>query len=307
MNVPRIRTQITLDAISWVVQQIGGASGSPNVAFGMYLWTVFFKVDGDTVRINESFNAQGTATVVGTPGDHGDLAGTGDSNLVSIPAANGYFRTVLTPIPVQNFATTVPGALGCVVILMAQNDTPSDAVAQGHQALNSSLQQALDALIPTLGIKNPTVTQDDINAIQQQVSAAVSGAIKDTLTIWDKILTVLDLTVQDSVIGTLIYLFSPTDLTESLPTGILLQNGYQNGQATQTEIQFAVAGAGPFLGPTPFVTLTFQGRVVADPYPLSLTRILARLGLTSVRQAMASTPVPFQPPGSVENWIDAIS
>ena len=38
-----------------------------------YLWTVFFKIDGDTAVVNTSFTLQGSATVVGTPGNHGDL------------------------------------------------------------------------------------------------------------------------------------------------------------------------------------------------------------------------------------------
>src|SRR5580704_9338668 len=38
-----------------------------------YLWTVFFKIDGDTVNVGADFFLRGHATVVSTSGDHGDL------------------------------------------------------------------------------------------------------------------------------------------------------------------------------------------------------------------------------------------
>jgi hypothetical protein len=307
VSVPTIRTQINLDSISRLVQQLSGGSGGfqpPQIPtalswYAMYLWTVFFKIDGDTVFVDENFKVQGTATVVGTPGDYGDLPTDPNSNSVSIPTATGYFRTKLTPIPIRPLGTTVPGVLGCVAILVAQNDTPDDAVAQGHQALNNSLQQALDALIASLTITNSTITDQEIQAIEQQVSSAVTSAITNALGLWSKILTGLHLENQASVLGTVIYRFSSSDLTSSPPAGITLQNGYP----TQTVIQFGGAG----FQPPPWITLTFQGKIVADPLPLSLKRILTRLGLASVRRAMASSPVPFQPPGSIEGWVDAIT
>ena len=56
-----------------------------------YLWTVFFKIDGNTAHILPSTSLAGSATVVSTPGNHGDLGPAasdvdpGDN--VAIPAA----------------------------------------------------------------------------------------------------------------------------------------------------------------------------------------------------------------------------
>jgi hypothetical protein len=56
-----------------------------------YLWTVFFKIDGDSVALTEGLTLSGTATVVGTPGSHGNLGNTdvdaGDD--IDIPSAIG--------------------------------------------------------------------------------------------------------------------------------------------------------------------------------------------------------------------------
>ncbi len=53
-----------------------------------YLWTVFFKIDGDTVSVGPLGQVQGTATVVGTPGDHGDIFDDGNEGVRAIPASS---------------------------------------------------------------------------------------------------------------------------------------------------------------------------------------------------------------------------
>src|SRR5206468_856288 len=68
-----------------------------------YLWTVFFKIDGDTTFVNSEFVLQGTATVVGTPGNHGDLPNhdVDPGETIAIPAVMGEFSSQLKPIPLQ--------------------------------------------------------------------------------------------------------------------------------------------------------------------------------------------------------------
>lgn len=299
MNVSPVRARITLDNIFRVFQQNPTSGGSvfqvPTTNYRIYLWTVFFKIDGDTVFVDENLKVQGKATVVGTSGDEGDLPGSGNLDSTSIPAANGDFSTLLTPIPNRLLPSApIPGALGCVAVLLFQNNTPSDAVAQGHQAFNSSLQQALDGLISSLSIGHSTVTDADVQAIQQQVKSAVQGAITNALSTGNKLLTWLGFEDQDSILGIVNYRFSASDLASSPPGGIALQNGYPD----QTAIQF------PFFNQNSFnlFTWTFNGRVVADPLPISLRRILTRLGTASVRQATAGTPRPV----SMNNWIPSV-
>ena len=307
MSVPKINVEISLDSISRLIQQEGGGTSFPPPQipsslpwYGLYLWTVFFKIDGDTVSVDENLKVQGTAKVFPTPGNQGDLPWNASLNSVAIPAASGHFRTVLTPIPVNTFNTTVPGALGCVAVVIFQNDTPADAIAQGHQALNDSLQQGLNSLISSLTIANSTVTGDDVTALEQQVSAAVKAAITNALSTWKKALTFLGLQNQDSMAGTVVYRFVPSDLTGSPPAGIPLQNGFPD----QAVILSGAAGQ-PIDAPL-LITLTFQGSVVANPLPISLRRILTRLDAVSVRNAMTSTSVPFQS-GSVNSWANAVT
>jgi hypothetical protein len=56
-----------------------------------YLWTLFFKIDGDSVPLTGDLKLSGTTTVVTTTGSHGNL-GTSDVNAggdVPIPSPIG--------------------------------------------------------------------------------------------------------------------------------------------------------------------------------------------------------------------------
>src|SRR5437762_12880641 len=81
-----------------------------------YLWNVFFKIDGDTTFVTNALALKGTATVIGTPGNHGNLNNTdvdaGDN--VAIPASIGEFHTLMRPIPLQQPIGNVPDVPGAI-------------------------------------------------------------------------------------------------------------------------------------------------------------------------------------------------
>jgi hypothetical protein len=318
-----VHTRITLDNISLTAwgRDLGVVTTEGNVQmpvpnFPMYLWTVFFTVDGSTAQLVLSggkLSLQGSASVIGTAGNQGDLPANGNSNpvpnVVSIPASLGTFPTVLKPIALDG-TPLAPGVVGCVAILLAQCGTPADAVSQGHDALNSSLQQQLNNLIPTLSGQNQTITPTDVQNIENQVGKAVTNAIKNALSLWDDILTVLGDQNQDFEIGAAAYFTSASDIASG-PGSVAVTNGYPNS------VSIALTGAldtpglnlagyqwnGATLEEIDFV---INGTIAGDPVPLSLGRILNRLGTDSVRQAMAvtATQYPDKFPASAVRWAD---
>ncbi len=294
MDYADVRTHIRLSSIEVDVK---ASNYLPS-----YLWTIFFKIDGDTVYVGEDLMLHGSATVVGTPGDHGDLPGNGALSNVAIPSQLGEFRTVLTPIPIRFVSgINVPGVVGCVAILLLEEDTPADAVAQGHQALNSSLQNALDAEISKLGVNNQNITDADVKAITEQVTNAVKKAITNSLSTWEQIVTWLGFENQDNLIGTAIYRFNAqNDLADSAPQGISLQNGYPD--PSPIVYTFQVSAFPIIIGESVW---TFHGTIIGDPLPISLRRVLVGLGyqqpLPGVREAMGTHLVK-----SLRAWIDAV-
>ncbi|HEX3035311.1 MAG TPA: hypothetical protein VHT73_09275 [Thermodesulfobacteriota bacterium] len=153
-----------------------------------YLWTVFFKIDGDTVIVNDDFNLEGTASVFGTPGNHGNLGDTDvkENDTVPIPDSIGKFETTLKPIPVKPIpGLTVGGAVGVIAILMEEDSTPEDAVAEGHSQLNTTLQNALNSLIPKLSWDKQDITKEEVKKIESKITSAIRSAIANEVDFWD--------------------------------------------------------------------------------------------------------------------------
>ncbi len=303
----RIRTHVRIDNISTQLTSQGTYFVDPPV----YLWSVFFKVDGDHAHVNLStsgpisWSLQGAGTVVPTPGDQGDLPGPGDNppnhlpggvyasygqdEKTPIPSAMGDYITTLTPFPVPSIGKTVGGmTVGWVGILLNQQNTPAGAVAAGHGALNSAAQQALDGLIPKVTNTSPTLTTADITGITSQVESEIVGAIVSALSVWDKIQTVLNTEFQDTYIGTAVQFFSESQLLASPPQGIPIQYSINWGGALDPKLY----------------TFTFNGSVVADTPPFSLRRVMIGMGHTppvGVRKVMGRS---FQ--SSLLGWIEIV-
>jgi hypothetical protein len=216
--------KLTLKSLYCHDEGDGAGSAEP------YLWTVFFKIDGDTTVVDGTFTLQGTATVVTTPGNRRNLPNRsvdgGES--VPIPAVLGEFGTHLKPIPLQQPAgefKEVGGVMGMIAVLMEQDNTPASAIARGHDALNQTVQDSLNALIPNLKIGHEKPTEEEIKAIRKQVGDAVAKAVADGVSIWDWMGGVGNM---DDLIGSEVFRFSHSELEAQGASGIGIQKRFRN-------------------------------------------------------------------------------
>lgn len=189
-----------------------------------YLWTVFFKIDGSTVRLNDNLFLEGTASVYTTPGSHGNLNNNDvdEGDVVNIPAAIGQWDTLLSPIPVPQFVKDlgtddVAAIAGVVCVLMEEDNVTDDGANAGHDALNTGIQSALDALIPTLGFTNQEVTDADLEALTDRVTSAVEDAIKNQQNIFENIWSWLN---KDDTIGSVVFRFNQDQLLSNGVTNL---------------------------------------------------------------------------------------
>jgi hypothetical protein len=195
-----------------------------------YLWTVFFKIDGDTVHVDRTFTLQGTATVVATTGNHGDLGpgGVDAGDDVLIPPSLGHFETTLKPIPLDvpiAGMTDFPGTVGCIVVLLEQDSTPDSAVTAGRAALTTAVQSALDAMIPTLDAGHTAPTQAEIDAMTEQIGRAVEDAISDEVSVRDWLGALGNM---DDKIGSAALRYSQTDVNAAIFGGIAIEQEWEN-------------------------------------------------------------------------------
>ena len=189
-----------------------------------YLWAVFFKVDGDSTFVDEHLMIHGTAKVFGTLGDHGNLdandVDAGDD--VPIPAQFGY-GDILTPIPKQGDSTKqFGGAIGCLIVLMEEDETPDSAVASGHAKLNMAVQDALNGLIQD---QNLSPSDEDIQTLTDQIGSAVEDAIARGTSVLDWIYAGGNM---DDKIGSAVFKYSAGDLLDAGPSGIAFSQRWHN-------------------------------------------------------------------------------
>lgn len=199
-----------------------------------YLWTVFFKVDGEMLVVNSNGPSgpflQGAPTVVGTPGNHGNLGTTDvdEDDNIAIPAIIGEYRTVMKPIPLTTpllGLTEVGGMIGCIVVLMEEDNTPASAIARGHEALDSKVRDALADVLGTLSIGKPEPTEEDIIALTDQIGNAVKNAIGDGVSVLDWIGGFGNM---DDEIGSALFRFSHKQLEASGGSAIPFSRRWDN-------------------------------------------------------------------------------
>jgi hypothetical protein len=194
-----------------------------------YLWAVFFKIDGDSVFVDNTLTLRGTAKVFGTLGDHGNLNTTdvdaGDD--IALPAQFG-FGDVLSPIPLAvpvGSVTQVGGAIGCLVVLMEEDETPDSAVANGHAKLNIAVQAALNDMIPTLNAQHMTPDEQEIQQMTDRVGSAVEDAIAQGTGVLDWIFAAGNM---DDKIGSAVFSFTTGDLLNFGPAGHVFTERWHN-------------------------------------------------------------------------------
>lgn len=189
-----------------------------------YLWTVFFKIDGTTCRLGDSLFLEGTATIYTTPGSHGNLGNTnvdaGDT--VPIPASIGHLEMSLTPIPVPDSlsaigVTNAPAIAGCIAILMEEDNVTDAGANAGHQALNTAVQNALNNVIPTLGVLHQSITEAEINRITTQIQSQITDAIRNQQNWLENIWSWIN---SDDTIGTVVWIYSSKQLIEQNPINL---------------------------------------------------------------------------------------
>jgi hypothetical protein len=189
-----------------------------------YLWTVFFKLDGDTVALGDDLFLQGRATVMPTPGSHGNL-GDGDvdeGEALVVPSAIGELVTTLRPIPVPAWVTEafgvqdVGGVVGVVTVLMEEDDVGHAGAEAGHAALDAFVRQSLDGLVPILGIPERRVTHEDADALTRSTERGIVDALRSAQAGWESVVAWLDV---DERIGHEVFTFAHDDLAGSVCHG----------------------------------------------------------------------------------------
>jgi len=238
------KVEIKLDRIHCYDENDGPGNAEP------YLWTAFFKVDGETVVLKTDGDGPiklvGIPTVVTTPGNHGNLGTTDvdEDDNISIPAIIGKWTTTMRPIPFTRpllGKTETDGLIGVCLILMEEDFTPNDAIAHGHNALNSGIRDGLAKILSQISLSHTEISNRDISNVTSTVTDSVKNAISSNVNIWEWIAGWGN---QDDQIGSEVFRWSQTDLVHSSGAPIPFSHRWKHegdweifGHVTATEIK----------------------------------------------------------------------
>lgn len=174
-----------------------------------FLWTVFFRIDQDSLP--------GAACIFST-GDHRDLGVSGMSpgSTIPIPETLNSYSSSITTIEIG--ATVLPAIFGIAAVLMNDGGhITAHGIAAGHSALNTGVQTVLDGLVIQAIESGQMPTPTDItNAINQyDFSGKVSAAVKNAQNFCENLWA---WSGQDSVIGQAFQTWSQDDFAGNAET-----------------------------------------------------------------------------------------
>jgi Protein of unknown function (DUF3892) len=262
---------ITLDQIVCIDEGDGPGDAEP------YLWTVFFKIDGDSVALGDSGYLVGHITTSRTDGSHGNLYNddVGGGDTVHVPAIIGWWQTTLRPIPIapqwkqlikdKKGWDDIPGSAGVLCVLMEEDNLPDSAAVTGYNALATTFEAKLNEAILTLGVTQPDLSAADQLALSNAVSDAVTAAITNQLDVVEKVW--IWLTGPDDTLGNVTFKFGHDDLASK--GRIDFQQRWKDG----VNVNDPTSDLGKFIsqGPGRFITSggewILQGHVDAKDIP----------------------------------------
>lgn len=171
-----------------------------------YMATVFFRIDGQTVTGNTTtFNLEGFPLCklnVGDQKDFGTIGVTAGGSL-PIPPTVGHFVANMKPIKLGTLPGDITGFVGCVIVLMEQDNSSAEAINSIHDQFNDTFWKILKDQIPLLDVANPVPTPNALNQMATTIKTMITNTLGPSTLFQDK----------DDVIGVDVFLFTHAELS----------------------------------------------------------------------------------------------
>ena len=204
-----------------------------------YLWTIFFKIDGETIKQN-GVSLTGDAVFYFGTGSHENLNthAVDSGETVTIPASVGEWHTTLTPIEIKDFSNNsqlIPAITGVAVILMEEDLVSDDGAKAGHTSLNNFVRDSINnflhgiSLLDFVGVEHPQEKLNELitaltKTIKDEASGKVATAIKNQQPWYNNAWAFIN---ADDNIGSEIFVFTQSDIVHN-NYGVSLNKRWQN-------------------------------------------------------------------------------
>jgi len=145
-----------------------------------YLWVTYFAVDGRNIAQALPVT---TDTMPATFTRKEFPNNVADGQVITVPASLSPRSFQVDPGPL-NFMMA-----GCITVLLEEDETPEDAIIAGHTAYAKEINKQLNALVKKriATVNTQDITAAEIKVIRDAVKSKVKSAIKDNLSLGEKL------------------------------------------------------------------------------------------------------------------------
>ncbi|MCB9234105.1 MAG: hypothetical protein H6581_20790 [Bacteroidia bacterium] len=211
-----------------------------------YLWNVFFRIDGEGLKITNEFRLEGKGIYHFSAGSHGNLSpdNVHDGQVVRIPAQVGRWETRITPFMLPYFEAEVSGVVVVLSVLMEQNNLTNKGAEAGHEFLNQFVEKAVNSAL--LGFDPRRVVIHDIeNSVKvyfaEKVSKFAEGldhevgkAVAQAQNILQNLWSLID---KDSLIGYEMWDFTPEKFAQAQSDTVPLVHVWETREFGKWELK----------------------------------------------------------------------
>ena len=152
------------------------AESDRNIGSEPYLWVTYFLVDGSRLTQPEPVL---TYSPVLAREKFPDNVRAGQ--VINVQNIINHFIEPMEPGPL-NFRL-----VGCLVVLLEEDETSDEAMEAGHRAYSKAVHEALNNLIRERirTLNQEAVTDAEVNTIRNAIAPTAKSAIKSELKVWD--------------------------------------------------------------------------------------------------------------------------
>lgn len=180
----KVRVQISFEQIKWTNYiYAADGSGSRSTIESPYLWTIFFKLDGESAHANSRGRLLGIPITSATRGSHGNLgvARIESASPLLIPASIGQWSDILVPIPVisecrKSSSVEETAIAGVAAVLMQVRGFSDHRAEIAHRMLNYAVRSAIVELF----------SWGRLHEVAAKLPERISGAIGVAEKFWRK-------------------------------------------------------------------------------------------------------------------------
>lgn len=186
-----------------------------------YLWNIFFRIDGQCMKITERLRLDGRVMAHFSEGSHDNLGTEAIvlNQAIAIPQEVGEWSTLIEPLHLPFFEQKIPAIFGLLSVCMEKGGVSPKGAEAGHQVLNQEAVYAVNKILSEFEPKHIDL-EDPMNSAQayfkkkadpfiKSIPLKVVAAVQKEQNIFQNFLSLVN---KDEFVGVHVWTFTQREL-----------------------------------------------------------------------------------------------